>query len=224
MAPPPLSRCLIAPVLITGHSIHIANLRIELQKQRGVDVPPQQMFANPTIQLQAALVDSMLKTTSRIVAKERPEHIPLSSSQRSLWLANLFTRSPIYNIGVFVQLDGPFSEAAMRKTLEAIAHRHEILRTAIARRRDTGEPYQDIAPDVTVRMTYEAMVGASDEAVHALLMAFVSRPFQLEARPLFRAIAVQTGPQTHVFGFCMHHIIGDGWSLRVRGSLALDAP
>lgn len=65
---------------------------------------------------------------------------------RSMWLSNLISPQPTYNISVFVTLEGTVDRPALQAALRALAARHEALRTVFPQHPETGEPYQRILP------------------------------------------------------------------------------
>src|SRR5215510_12538046 len=61
---------------------------------------------------------------------ERPAELPLSFAQQRLWFIDQLERgSSAYNMSLGVQLRGKLSEDALRRTLNGIIRRHEVLRT-----------------------------------------------------------------------------------------------
>jgi hypothetical protein len=51
--------------------------------------------------------------------------------------------TPVYTIAKALRLDGPLDVAALRRALDAVVERHEVLRTTFAL--DNGTPVQVIA-------------------------------------------------------------------------------
>ncbi|HSG38020.1 MAG TPA: condensation domain-containing protein, partial [Thermoanaerobaculia bacterium] len=144
--------------------------------------------------------------------------LPLALSQERLWfLDQLQPGSGAYNIPGNARLRGRLDAALLARTLDALVARHEPLRTTFVSR--DGRPAQEIRPGARLAMPgidlsalpeerreAEARSLSGDEAV---------RPFDLARGPLLRASLLRLGAEDHVLLLTMHHIVSDGWSLRV---------
>ena len=74
-----------------------------------------------------------------------------------------------------------------------------------------------LPPDFRLR-TVDLSASARDEAVAAadgVLGELFAAPFDLERGPVFRAALVRVANDEHRFGFSVHHIVSDGWSLGI---------
>lgn len=144
--------------------------------------------------------------------------MPLSCAQERLWfLDQLESGGPLYNVPMVLRVHGVFCADAFRSAFAALVARHEILRTRFTV--DGGVPYQAIdaacAVDVTVvDLRSRTEVDRHDEAMR-LVTDYGLRPFNLADGPLVRALLVQHGPEEHLLGLTLHHIVADGWSRSV---------
>ena len=76
-----------------------------------------------------------------LVARPRPERVPLSYAQQRMWFLNRFDRgSAAYNIPLALRLSGELDMAALGAAVGDVVARHEVLRTVFRRRR--GVPFQ----------------------------------------------------------------------------------
>src|ERR1044072_7259864 len=79
----------------------------------------------------------------------QPKKFPLSFSQERLWFLDQFQPgTPIYNIPAAVGLPGPLNLEALKRTINEIVRRHEILPTPFAT--SEGRPVQVIAPSLSL--------------------------------------------------------------------------
>lgn len=148
----------------------------------------------------------------------RPADAPaqLSSAQSRLWFLNqLDPRSvPAYNIVAAVRIRGPLQPAALQNSVQALAARHETLRTAFVT--NAGQPEQRIHDSVEVPFTtvdLTSLASTEHEAeVAARLRAEAQLPFDLTAAPLLRTTLLHFAAEDHVFLFTLHHLVSDGWS------------
>jgi hypothetical protein len=153
-----------------------------------------------------------------LVPQERPAEVPLSFAQRRLWFLELLTPgSPFYNIPFAARLQGPMSLATMRRVVNDLVARHEILRTHFVE--TDGEPAQVIAPRATVDVPLLELGDVSRSGVEERIQEIVKErartPFDLARDSLVRVSVLRVADDDHVVMVNMHHIISDGWSLNV---------
>jgi Condensation domain len=136
---------------------------------------------------------------------------PLSPLQRRFWLADrLAPGDSAYHVRSAVRLRGPLDPALLRRVLEAMATRHDALRTSV--RSTGGEPFQVVAPAVTVRWRRAA---ATEPALAELVTAEVREPFELADGPLWRVLLLDLAPGDHVLVLTLHHLVADGGSVAI---------
>ncbi|MCE0445912.1 condensation domain-containing protein [Streptomyces tricolor] len=136
-----------------------------------------------------------------------------------MWLIHHMLRdaSP-YVIAGMVRIRGHVDPDALRRSLDLLVERHEALRT-VFRMDPSGELSQVIQQAEPVGLTaYDLGAGAGTERVREDFQEFAARPFDLSRGPLLRASLAQVGPEDHVLGLAVHHIVSDGWSMRLMTS------
>ncbi|MDQ4025596.1 MAG: condensation domain-containing protein, partial [Actinomycetota bacterium] len=171
------------------------------------------------------LLDLMLKqkgVATRADDRPRPlgpdEEKLLSFGQQRLWfLDEMQPHDSVYNVPGAIELLGPLDRDALQRAVDAIAERHEALRTTF--RAEGSEPVQVVSDDshVDVPVIDVSDVPADERYDRAIETAVeVSlRPFDLAAGPLWRTALIRLERERHVFVTCMHHIVSDGWSLGI---------
>lgn len=122
------------------------------------------------------------------------------------------------------RLRGPLDRTVLRRALDAVTARHEVLRTRIVPSR--GEPQQRVdPPDSGFRLAVDDLTGLPD--AEARVTELVRResfaPFDMADAPLARGRLLILGPEHHVLVLTVHHAMFDGWSrsmmLRETGAL-----
>jgi amino acid adenylation domain-containing protein len=141
---------------------------------------------------------------------------PLSFAQERLWfLDQLEPQSPLYNIARAVRLRGPLDLGALQAALDAIAARHEAIRTALPS--VDGRPLQLLSPPRPVdfaRVDLDADGAPPDrEAVLRLVEEEARRPFDLSRDLMLRGTVFRLRADEHILLLAMHHVASDGWSL-----------
>jgi natural product biosynthesis luciferase-like monooxygenase protein len=143
----------------------------------------------------------------------------VSSGQARLWfLDRLLPDSAVYNVCGGVRLAGPLDEAALGRSLTALALRHAVLRTTFVAG-DDGAPRAVVAPPAPLPFATVDLrpqpPGAREDALRALSRAEASQPFDLATGPLLRVTFVRLADHDHALVLAMHHTVTDGWSMGV---------
>jgi amino acid adenylation domain-containing protein len=170
----------------------------------------------------ARLLDAMqddLAATPRTSIPARPADVdaPASFAQRRLWfLDRLDPGSSAYNLPIAVRLLGAVDRGALRRAIEIVVERHEVLRTTFAELR--GEPVQvvsDAGVEFRTAEPAEATAPVGEADVRSWLSREAFRPFDLAAGPLLRCSLLPLGPRETILLVCAHHSVIDGWSMTV---------
>ncbi|WP_433325335.1 non-ribosomal peptide synthase/polyketide synthase [Spirillospora sp. CA-294931] len=137
---------------------------------------------------------------------------PLSFAQRRLWfLTQMEGPGAAHNLAMALRLTGDLDRPALDAALRDVIGRHEVLRTVFPAA--DGEPYQRIlAPEETGFVL--AVTDTTDADLTGALSEAVRSPFDLGTEIPLRARLFAVGPREHVILLVLHHIAGDGWSLR----------
>ncbi|XKK38585.1 condensation domain-containing protein [Nocardiopsis sp. ARC36] len=144
---------------------------------------------------------------------------PLSFLQEQLWLIDAVERDQgLYNEIWVLELDGEVDTAALGAALNDTVARHDALRmsfpTVDGEPRARTAPHLDLGPWDLLDFSHMA----DDD--HAGLVASVAReltdhPYDLEQGPLLRCSLLRFGPLRHTLLVGVHHIVSDGYSLKV---------
>jgi hypothetical protein len=145
--------------------------------------------------------------------------IPLSFAQRRLWfIQQLEGPSAHYNIPLALPLTGDLDQDALAAALRDVLERHEVLRTTVAVA--DGEPYQHIHDMAELDWALQRVdltgTDASGEPADltAALTGVTRHAFDLSAELPIKAALFRTGPEQYVLAVVVHHIAGDGYSMR----------
>ncbi|MFI6093790.1 amino acid adenylation domain-containing protein [Streptomyces sp. NPDC051218] len=147
---------------------------------------------------------------------------PLSTMQRRMWfLQSLMPLSAAYNIYTGLLLPDGVDEAALDRAVTELSRRHDSLRT-VFRAGEDNEVYADVENrDVTLEHIAVGRVAPSDGPIRESLIRHAtdeaSRPFDLGAGPLFRAVLIGGSGPERLLLLTMHHIVADGASVQIIG-------
>jgi len=149
-------------------------------------------------------------------ATAEPELIPASFAQQQLWvLDQLVPGNPFYNMSAAALLSGPLNVPALRWAVSRITDRHEVLRTTF--KAVNGAVQQIIGearPAMVDEVDLSRMAGARARAAE-LTVGMAQAAFDLARGPLWRVSVLRIGEHENILLITMHHIISDGWSVRV---------
>lgn len=142
--------------------------------------------------------------------------IPMTSSQQRLWFLQRYTgSSSLYNMPIFLRLQGALNRQAMEKAFAKVFERHELLRTrfyqtdeGFFQQLNAAEPFKLNAIDL-------ADTEMQAERLQAVLQEMADYSFDLEQGELIRLRLIKLAQDEYVLATCAHHIITDGWSVNV---------
>jgi amino acid adenylation domain-containing protein len=209
-----------------GHSLLATRVASRIRQAFGIELPLRAIFEHPTIARLASVIASPACKTlvPALLPAPRETDLPLSFAQQRLWyMAQLDPDNPFYNYVAAIRMSGSLDAEALRKSLNGIVSRHEILRTAFVFR--DGTPVQAVLPALDIPLArIELTKTPRDQRMQELMQALnieSRKPFDLATPPLLRAslFVLEHGSGSaasdHVLLLVFHHIVFDGWSFAV---------
>ncbi|MFD7507719.1 condensation domain-containing protein, partial [Streptomyces sp. NPDC059850] len=194
-----------------GHSLLATRLVGRVRSVLGVELSIRQLFETPSVAGLSRVLDGAVVGRSGVVARVRPERLPLSFGQERLWfLHGLEGPSGTYNVPMAVRLGGAVDRVALRAAVGDVVSRHEVLRTVFAE--DAEGAFQVVLdPGVEVPWQEEAV---SEGELGQRLSEVAARPVDLGSELPLRVVLFELGSEDFVLSLVCHHIATDGWSLR----------
>ncbi len=205
-----------------GHSLLATRAIGRIRLALGVELPVRTLFDKRTVaELAAELAGRQQEREPALrpplVARERPERLPLSFAQQRLWFLQHLNGeaggAAAYHLPRAIRLTGRLDTAALQDALEDVMARHESLRTVFPEQ-DGSALQLVLAPEqarLSLPVTDCHLMGRRD--LDAALAEHAARPFDLTRQPPLRAELFALGPDEHVLLVVLHHIAGDGWSV-----------
>ncbi|MBN8232592.1 AMP-binding protein [Corallococcus macrosporus] len=212
-----------APLVQLGlDSLSSVELRADIEQALGLSIPLPELlgglsFAELTRRCRRSL-DVAPVAASRPQPVGREGVLPLSFAQEEMWLASrLDSSGGGYLIPVALELKGALQVVWLEEALREILQRHEALRTCFPE--VDGRPVQHVLPAAALPLPVEDLRGLAPEArearVREAALAEARAPFALQQGPLLRARLLQVEDARHVLLFTVHHLVADGWSMRL---------
>lgn len=200
-----------------GHSLKAMQIIGLIQKEFGVAISLQKLFASPTVADLASEIAAMSEVESLEITPVPPkEFYQLSYLQKRLWLIHQLNPNSIaYNMTGMIILTEEIKPEILEKTLHELINRHDSLRTVFLE--VDGEPMQQVLPNVSYKLDYLDISGKEeqDRLRQEIFSEINQRPFDLTRPPLIRGTLVKVGPEEYDFIYSMHHIISDGSSMEI---------
>ncbi|GLR45874.1 hypothetical protein GCM10007880_63920 [Mesorhizobium amorphae] len=138
---------------------------------------------------------------------------PVSHGQRGLWIHH--QKRPTgseYNLPVELRIEAPFDIDSLRRALQSLIDRHEMLRTTF--HQESEQVVQRIHETVPLSFHVVRLQDAEEADFHRSIAAEARAPFDLEHGPVFRAHLFISNATDEVLLFNFHHIISDAYSIR----------
>src|SRR5205807_4218919 len=154
-----------------GHSLLATQLLSRVRDAFGIELPVRSVFECPTVADFAARLAEQrrrgaggspvppLPPIVPLLEAERLAPLALSFAQERLWLLDQLQPGNVaYNIPIAVRLRGPLDPRRFARCLDAVAARHESLRTTF--HAVDGRPFQRIAPALALALPVVDLRGA----------------------------------------------------------------
>ncbi|AOW95020.1 non-ribosomal peptide synthetase [Rhodococcus sp. WMMA185] len=193
-----------------GHSLLATRLISRARSALEADLTMRDLFEAPTVaELASRIGNDTSSKRPALVARPRPENLPLSAAQQRLWLLQQIDgASAAYNFPIVLRLQAALDPGLFQQALTDVVRRHESLRTVFGEH--DGEPIQLILNDVRPEVTE---CDATEAELAQLVAETVGRPFDLGAEIPIRARLITVAGE-QVLAIVLHHITTDEWSDR----------
>ncbi len=161
-------------------------------------------------------VNTVVKKT--IPRRNNQDAVSLSFAQQRLWfLDQLEEERDTHHMSISLRLTGTLNVAALEQCFTEMVRRHESLRTTF--QLSNGEAVQVIGSPFLVKLPVVFLQNKSEVEQSAEIQRLATQahqqPFELAQGPLLRFTLLQLGEQSHILLLTMHHIISDGWSIKI---------
>lgn len=208
---------------IGGHSLLATRVAAQVNEYLGSDLSLREVFESPTIAGLARILEEGNNAvgthvpTVRVGKVKRPEELPVSFGQQSLWVIDqLGGPGGRYVVPISSRLSGALDETALLQAICDVVVRHEALRTLIVQEMN-DQLMQVIVPP---RKALSRLVVISEDftSAHrveadARVAELVQTPFDLASDIPIRAGLLRTGEAEWMLVLAVHHHAVDEWSM-----------
>ncbi|OMB94560.1 hypothetical protein A5733_13725 [Mycobacterium sp. NS-7484] len=197
-----------------GDSLSAMRLIAAINTSLDAELAVRTLFDAPTVAGLAPRIGAGSGGLPALVARPRPDVVPLSYAQNRMWFVNRIEGEvATYNMPTAYRISGALDTAALRAALADVVGRHESLRTLFPAAE--GVPRQVVVPAEQADFGWR-IVDAGDWPVARLteaVTAEVGHNFDLATEIPLRAMVFRVADGEHVLVAVVHHIAADGWSI-----------
>ncbi len=140
---------------------------------------------------------------------------PLTDAQAEKWLGSRYSDEATLAFGEAFELvmEGPLDRTRFENALREVVSRHQAL--AVAFSRDGTEQIHQPQCAVVLQVEDLSAVADAEAAYAAACRRWRATPFDPAVAPLVRGILYAFAPDHHRLFMAAHHLVMDGWSMRV---------
>jgi amino acid adenylation domain-containing protein len=198
-----------------GTSLSAVRAATALRTSTGRAISATEVLHAPSAQALAKQLDAAPPHRADPAAGRRGRtRGPLSPQQLSLWMhERAAADDTLYLESCCFQIDGPLDPDRLASAVRRAASAHPVFGSVVTA--EGGIPElclagHDIGLDIA-----EPAAPVTDERLRELLESNMRRPFDLARGPLMRCVLVRLGERRSVLLAVWHHIVVDGWSVRL---------
>ena len=204
-----------------GDSLSSAIIAAEVFARFGVELTPLMLEGSSTVSSMAATIERLQAAPRRgrrrsLVRARRGVPLPLGIVQETFLRDSLaLGNEGVNDLATAIELLGDLDADAVRRAIEEIVRRHDVLRTTFSPR---GKRWvQIVHPAPFVDLEFVDLRDRADPVAAAaqVLVDENQTLFDLERGPLARFRLLRTGEREHQLLRLRHHTISDSWSSNV---------
>ncbi|MDK1289025.1 non-ribosomal peptide synthetase [Pseudoalteromonas umbrosa] len=194
-----------------GIYIYVQDGRLKLRSRQS-EIPPQKL----------ALIREHKQALIAYMQRHHQKVGKLSRAQQRIWFIEQYeTQLNAYNMAGLLRLSKAYSAAQIESALNVVLQRYDVLRSQFMQQ--DGEVVQSVNRDAKLTLQVQSLAGDIDcEAAAKKVQDELSYQFDLESELLVRARLLVAQDQGQWLYVCMHHIVADGWSVRLFTQSLID--
>lgn len=206
-------------VMLGGYSLLAMQIISRIRNHFKIEIGIKDLYKNRTILQLSNFIENIkkeqkLSVISNILPSKPIDIIPLSSSQKHIWLAEkIVANTNLYNVYDVFKIEGPLEAKNLELAINKVIDRHEILRTVFIEQ--DNAIYQKVITNLTLKLNIEIILDSSCSLIDKKLYEEISKPFDLSKGPLIRVKLFNISFKKYLLSITLHHIIFDPWSMNI---------
>jgi len=201
-----------------GHSLYAVQVVNNINEFFEIKVSLKEFFEYPVIHEIKKIIELRLHNIndqhiqSSIIPIQNKKQELLSRQQENYWYIYLLNKnSSAYNDFLVLEIEDVLDLSALSNAFKSLALKHKTLRTTISS--NEQGVFQNIHDVYNLPLEFETI--SSDCLDKKDLQSFLRKPFNLLKDFFWRVKVITFQSGKSVLALSIHHIISDGWSLRL---------
>ena len=203
-----------------GQSLLALQITTRIKEELNFTVSLKSFYENPTINKLSSIIKNdqpNQPSSSETVRTSRLTNLPLSASQKGIWIYSQFNSSnPAYNIPFTYHLTGKLNLDVFKRSIDILFNRHPVVFSVFGQK--DGIPFFDIVQKpVNVNIIDYSNLNPekSREKIYSFAGEDTRQVFDIATGPLFRLYLLKRNDSDFYFHATIHHLVFDGWSWNV---------
>lgn len=198
--------------MVGGNSLLLSQLVHSVHREAGIELSVKALFEQQNIR---DVLQSQCEALPKIEMLAHDLPTELSYGQyRILIIEHLTGPSTVHNMPGGALVKGAVDLSILKKALNVLAKRHHMLNTRLCRS-SQAEQLQEYDPDYQHTIAYLDLSLRTSDTVDAQRKAHGETLFNLYKLPLCQFSLVKMADQEYEIWVNFHHLICDGWSVRL---------
>ncbi|KZN46884.1 non-ribosomal peptide synthetase [Pseudoalteromonas luteoviolacea] len=194
-----------------GIFVYLKDGRLKL-RSRNSDIPAEKL----------ALIRAHKSELIAYMQRHHQKIGRLSRAQQRIWFLDKYENQlSAYNMAGLLKLSQPFSKAQVALAINTVLQQCDVLRSQF---RLDGEAVKQVVDQEAVLHVSEILATADvdNDAAAALIQDQLQHRFDLASDLLVQASLITHQGRGEWLYLCMHHIVADGWSIKLFTQALLD--
>lgn len=194
-----------------GQSLKAMLLYYKIEISFRVHIPIGKFLDNPTVRDLSNYIKVAEKSSNKPIRKAtESEYYPVTPAQKRMYIITQIEKdSMAYNIPIVLKVEGKLEIERLKKSIEQIIRRHEILRTSFSFK--DGEVAQKVCNHFKLKFHYQENLNGDLKKVIRKL----KQPANINEIPAIGVKVVKISEIEYVIFLNIHHIFSDGESNRL---------
>ncbi|KZN67216.1 hypothetical protein N473_08315 [Pseudoalteromonas luteoviolacea CPMOR-1] len=194
-----------------GIFVYVQDGRLKLRSRQS-EIPPQKL----------AQIRAHKQALIAYMQRHHQKSGKLSRAQQRIWFIEQYeTHLSAYNMAGLLRLSKAYSAAQIENALNVVLQRYDILRSQF--KQQDGEAIQSVNQDVRLVLQVQERAALTGfESAARCIQDELSYQFDLDNELLVRARLLTEQGRGYWLYVCMHHIVADGWSIRLFTQSLID--
>ena len=200
-----------------GQSLSAIQMISEVYRQMKVNISLSDIYTYPRVSELAEVLSSRVVTRTIVSTSESPKNqwMPSTPMQQKLWADMDLTNSSKYLMPGILVLTGKLDEALFLQALSITIAQHSALRYRFGLNKNGLEFTAVNGSEEQVHFKDLTNSTNSEEGILSFINTTLLQEANPEKDPLCRLALIKISENNWRFGFMLHHLIGDAWSVRL---------